>query len=94
MVEPLKKSENTPQNANEARRAAEQYRRESPTGSENEDGKSESGTDQGLDTERSGASLNQDIRAQINHPHKGDVGRPGTNEEVFQGSKQKELKAS
>lgn len=37
-------------------------------------------------------SLGQQIAAHTNRPHKGDVGRPGTNEEVFQGSKQKELK--
>jgi hypothetical protein len=37
-------------------------------------------------------SLNQEIRARVKHEHKGDVGMPGTNEEVFQGSKQKELK--
>ncbi len=37
-------------------------------------------------------SLGQEIRAQIRRPHKGDVGRPGTNEEIFQGSKMKELK--
>jgi hypothetical protein len=37
-------------------------------------------------------SLGQQIAAHTNRPHKGDVGRPGTNEEIFQGSKQKELK--
>jgi hypothetical protein len=37
-------------------------------------------------------SLNAEIRARVKHEHKGDVGMPGTNEEVFQGSKQKELK--
>lgn len=37
-------------------------------------------------------SLNQDIRARITRPHKGDVGRAGTNEEIFQGSKEKELR--
>jgi hypothetical protein len=37
-------------------------------------------------------SLSQQIRAHTNRPHKGDVGRPGTNEEVFQGSKGKQLK--
>ncbi len=83
MAEPLKKSENAPHNAHEARHAAEQYRRDSPADEKNE----------AVDTERGGATLSQDIRAHINHPHKGDVGRPGTNEEVFQGSKQKELKA-
>lgn len=37
------------------------------------------------------ASVRQQVRAHTNRPHKGDVGRPGTNEEVFQGSKMKEL---
>jgi len=37
-------------------------------------------------------TLGEQIRAQIKYPHKGDVGRPGTNEEVFQGSKMRELK--
>ena len=37
-------------------------------------------------------ALGKQISAQTNRPHKGDVGRPGTNEEVFQGSKEKELK--
>ena len=37
-------------------------------------------------------SLGEQISAHTNRPHKGDVGRPGTNEEVFQGSKTKELK--
>ena len=37
-------------------------------------------------------TLGQQISAQTKRPHKGDVGRPGTNEEVFQGSKGKELK--
>lgn len=31
------------------------------------------------------------VQPRVVHPHKGDVGRTGTNEEVFQGSKQKEL---
>ena len=37
------------------------------------------------------ASLEQDIRARTMRPHKGDVGRPGTNEEIYQGSKTREL---
>lgn len=36
-------------------------------------------------------SLSQDIRAHTRRPHKGDVGRPETNEEVFQGSKIREI---
>lgn len=41
---------------------------------------------------RAEPTLGQQISAHTNRPHKGDVGRPGTNEEVFQGSKGKELK--
>jgi hypothetical protein len=37
------------------------------------------------------AGVNASVRPRIVHPHKGDVGRPGTNEEIFQGSKTKEL---
>ena len=37
------------------------------------------------------ASLEQDIRARTMRPHKGDVGREGTNEEIYQGSKMREL---
>ncbi len=36
-------------------------------------------------------TLGEEIRARVKHVHKGDVGVPGTNEEVFQGSKTKEL---
>ena len=31
------------------------------------------------------------VHARIARSHKGDVGRPGTNEEIFQGSRQKEI---
>jgi hypothetical protein len=34
-------------------------------------------------------SLNEDIRARIERPYKGDVGRPETNDEIYQGSKQR-----
>lgn len=37
------------------------------------------------------SSLGEEIRARIPHLHKGAVGRPGTNEDVFQGSKGREL---
>lgn len=36
------------------------------------------------------SSLNEDIRARIERPHKGDVGRPETNDEIYQGSKQRQ----
>jgi hypothetical protein len=38
------------------------------------------------------APLSQAIHARVNRPHKGDVGRPQANEEIFQGSKMKELR--
>lgn len=81
MAEPLKKSEQHPRDADEARQAAAEHRRQSPTES----------ADHGMEREPTVTSLSEDIRAHTNHPHKGDVGRPGTNEEVYQGSKQKEL---
>ncbi|HEY6446701.1 MAG TPA: hypothetical protein VIY53_09600 [Acidobacteriaceae bacterium] len=37
-------------------------------------------------------SPNASVRARIARPHKGDVGRPGTNEEIYQGSKVTELR--
>lgn len=80
MAEPLKKQEEQPRDAEEARRAAAEHRRPSPA----------EPPDHGL--ERAPVtSIGQEVRAHTNHPHKGDVGRPGTNEEVYQGSKQKEL---
>lgn len=81
MAEPLKSSENAPQDADEAKRAAAEHRRLSPT----------EAVDHGMEREPNRTTLQQDISAHANHPHKGDLGRQGTNEEVFQGSKQKEL---
>lgn len=42
------------------------------------------------ESEEKTPSLGEDIRARLDRPHKGDVGRPGTNEEIFQGSKERE----
>jgi hypothetical protein len=81
MGEPLKKSEPHPQDEDQARRAAAEPSRQSPTESANH----------GMERAPSTTSLGQGIRAHANRPHKGDVGRPCTNEEVYQGSKQKEL---
>ena len=81
MAEPLRKSTEQPGNADEAREAAATHRRESPT----------EPVEHGMEREPSRTTLGQDIRAHTNQPHKGDVGRVGTNEEVYQGSKQKEL---
>jgi hypothetical protein len=38
-------------------------------------------------------SAQRSVRRRIGRAHKGDAGRPGTNEEVFQGSKEKELQS-
>jgi len=84
MTEPQKRQEDSRHDGDEARREAAEQKHKAPAGSR---------SDEKVDTERSGVPLRQAIRAHTNHPHKGDVGRPGTNEEVFQGSKQKELKA-
>jgi hypothetical protein len=47
--------------------------------------------DQESDRVRAHTPLGREIRERIARPHKGDVGRPETNEEIFQGSKMKEL---
>lgn len=82
MPEPLKKSDEFPRDADEARRAAQQHRSTSPTES----------VDHGMERAPSKTTLQEDIDAKTSRPHKGDVGGEGTNEEVYQGSKQKELK--
>jgi hypothetical protein len=50
-------------------------------------------TERDEDSDRAGgrAPLGHEIRQRIARPHKGEVGRPETNEEIFQGSKMKEL---
>ena len=69
------------ENAIEARQKAAEYQHEKPIESETH----------GMEREPGPAPLGEEIRARVTHPHKGDVGRPGTNEEIYQGSKQKEL---
>ncbi|MGA7884993.1 MAG: hypothetical protein WCA44_04575 [Acidobacteriaceae bacterium] len=81
MAEPQEPQEMHPQDTDEARRAGAEHRRQSPT----------EPVDHGMERAPRATSLGQEVRAHSNRPHKGDVGRPGTNEEVFQGSKQKEL---
>jgi hypothetical protein len=81
MAEPLKRAEESASNADEARRRAEEYHRQAPTETRTH----------GMEREPERTSLSEDIRARTNRPHKGDVGRPGTNEEVYQGSKQREM---
>jgi hypothetical protein len=81
MAQPLRKPEEFPDNSDEARDQTAEYDRQIPAETETHD------------TEReSHATLGEDIRARVKHVHKGDVGMPGTNEEIFQGSKGKELK--
>ena len=89
MVQPLKKADEFPRDADEARAAKEGYEREAPTESP---AHGMERAPQEVRPERTGTSLNEDIRARIERPHKGDVGRPGTNEEIYQGSKQREMK--
>lgn len=82
MAEPLRKSDEHPKNADEARKQAEEGHRPAPVESETH----------GMEREpERKASLSEDIRAHTNRPHKGDVGRPGTNDEVYQGSKTREM---
>jgi len=45
----------------------------------------------GMEREPTVTSLGEDIRAKTNHPHKGDVGRPETNEDIYQGSKMQQI---
>ncbi len=91
MVQPLKKADEFPRDADEARQVAAEHKPPKPTetpthGMEREPAEVE------VRPEPTRTSLSEDIRAQVERPHKGDVGRPGTNEEIFQGSKQRELR--
>lgn len=81
MAEAMKKADDAPRTSDEARRETAQYQRQQPAKTETH----------GMESEPTHTSLAQDIHARVLHQHKGDVGRPGTNEEVFQGSKQKAL---
>lgn len=93
MTEPLKKDE-FPRDADEARQARERIEREAPKKSPADGAERVPGGPAEVDVqpEPPRTSLNDDIRARIERPHKGDVGRPGTNEEIYQGSKERELK--
>jgi len=94
MVQPLKNPDEFPRDADEARAARERYERQAPTESPSHGmGRAPGGgAEVDVQPEPPRTSLNKDIRARIEHPHKGDVGRPGTNEEIYQGSKERELK--
>jgi hypothetical protein len=92
MTQPLKKAEDFPRDADEARRARERYERMAPTETPAHGMTRGPGLSAEERPESPRTSLSEDIRARIERPHKGDVGRPGTNEEIYQGSKQRELK--
>jgi hypothetical protein len=82
MAEPRRKPEDSPKSADEARREAEASRGQAPVESRTH----------GMEREpERKTSLSEDIRAHTNRRHKGDVGRPETNEEVYQGSKVREM---
>ncbi len=91
MAESLRKAEDIPRDADEARGTAERHKQESPT--ETADHRMERAPREvDVRPEPTKTSLGHDIRERIERPHKGDVGRSETNEEIYQGSKQKELK--
>lgn len=71
-------------NADEARRDTAEYHRQAP-----EHGITENAEEHAPDT-----SVGQEVKHRIMHVHKGDVGRPGVNDEIFQGSKTRELDRS
>lgn len=91
MTQPLKNPDAYPRDADEARQERERIERQAPSETATH-GMERAPGDVEVQPEPTRTSLNKDIRAQIEHPHKGDVGRPGTNEEIYQGSKQRELK--
>jgi hypothetical protein len=62
-----------------------------PTAAKNETPPTENLT-HGMERAPQMEPLGEAIRAHTSRPHKGDVGRPETNDEVFQGSKTRELK--
>jgi len=77
MAEPLKKSDKFPGNSSEVREHAASRPPAVPVETETH----------GMERQPEHPTLGKQIRARTNRPHKGDVGRPGTNEEVYQGSK-------
>lgn len=82
MAEPLQQSEQFPRDADEAHREAAEYHKQAPAKTITH------GMERDPDRK---TSLSEEVHAHTNRPHKGDVGRPGTNEEIYQGSKQREL---
>lgn len=78
MAEPGKHA----QDAAEARRDAAHYHKQAPEHSSNDH----------ADEAVPRTGVNRAVAPRIMHRHKGDVGRPETNEEIFQGFKMRELK--
>lgn len=74
-------ADSTKNTADEARERAAQYHTQAPVESQTH----------GMEREPTVTSLSEDIRAKTNHPHKGDVGRPETNEDIYQGSKMRQI---
>jgi hypothetical protein len=72
------------QNADEARRDAAENHRQAP-----EHGMTEDAEERAPDT-----SVGAEVKPRVMHVHKGDVGRPGVNDEIYQGSKTRELDRS
>ena len=70
------------QNAAEARRDAAQHYKQAP----------EHASMEQLNEAVPHISTNRAVAPRVMHRHKGDVGRPETNEEIFQGFKMRELK--
>lgn len=69
-------------NATDARREAAHYQRQAP----------EHGMTKNAEQAMPHTSIGAEVKPRVMHRHKGDVGRPETNEEIFQGSKTRELK--
>lgn len=46
---------------------------------------------EGADPEAKDLSIGAEVKPRILYVHKGDVGRPGVNDEIYQGSKTREL---
>ena len=80
MAEPGKNAHD----ADQARHDAAQYRRQAP----------EHGITEHADEDPPHTSIGAEVKPRVMHVHKGDVGRPGTNEEIYQGSKTRELDRS
>lgn len=84
MAEPNAEPGKDARNADEARRDAAEYHRQAP----------EHGMTDDAEEQTPHTSIGQEVKPRVMHVHKGDVGRPGVNDEIFQGSKTRELDRS